>query len=100
MHGRDDEGGMDSGAVRARDELARFDFSNTTQFGCPILMFEGRHDYTTRSEVVEKWLQRVKPPSKKLVWFENSAHMVMVEEPGKMLVRLVQDALPYAQKRQ
>jgi pimeloyl-ACP methyl ester carboxylesterase len=79
-------------------ELARFDFSDTTEFGCPILMFEGRHDYTTPSAVVEKWLQRVKAPSKKLVWFESSAHMVMVEEPGRMLVHLVQDALPYAQK--
>jgi pimeloyl-ACP methyl ester carboxylesterase len=80
-------------------ELARFDFSNTTQFGCPILMFEGRHDYTTPSAAVEKWLQRVKAPGKKLVWFESSAHMVMVEEPGRMLVHLVQDALPYAQQR-
>jgi pimeloyl-ACP methyl ester carboxylesterase len=79
-------------------ELVNFNFSNTTQFGCPILMFEGRHDYTTPSAIVEKWLQRVQAPGKKLVWFESSAHMMMVEEPGRMLIHLVQDALPYAQK--
>jgi pimeloyl-ACP methyl ester carboxylesterase len=78
-------------------DLVNFNFSNTTQFGCPILMFEGRPDYTTPSDIVEKWLQRVQAPGKKFVWFENSAHMVMVEEPGRMLVHLVQDALPYAQ---
>jgi len=80
-------------------DLVNFNFSNTTQFGCPILMFEGRHDYTTPSKIVEKWLQRVQAPGKKFVWFESSAHMVMVEEPGRMLVHLVQDALPYAQSK-
>jgi hypothetical protein len=33
-----------------------------------------------------------------LVWFENSAHMMHVEEPGKMLVHLVNDVLPLATK--
>jgi hypothetical protein len=38
----------------------------------------------------------VQAPGKKLIWFEDSAHMAMVEEPGRFLVHLVQDARPYA----
>jgi hypothetical protein len=34
-----------------------------------------------------------------LVWFENSAHMIYQEEPGRFLVHLVQDALPLAAAR-
>jgi len=36
----------------------------------------------------------VKAPTKKLVWFEDSAHMVYEEEPGKTLVSLVNNVLP------
>jgi proline iminopeptidase len=76
--------------------LASFNYSNVTRFRCPILLFEGRHDDTTPSEIAARWLERVKAPGKKLVWFENSSHMVMVEEPGRFLVHLVEDARPYA----
>jgi hypothetical protein len=40
----------------------------------------------------------VKAPSKRFVWFEHSAHEVMSEEPGKVLVSLVSYALPIAAK--
>ena len=76
--------------------MASFNYSNVVKFDCPILLFEGRHDDTTPAEIAADWLARVQAPGKKLVWFEDSAHMVMVEEPGRFLVHLVQDARPYA----
>jgi proline iminopeptidase len=76
--------------------MMSFDYSNVTKFGCPILLFEGRHDNTTPSEIAAKWMARVQAPGKKFVWFENSAHMMMKEESGRFLVHLVQDARPYA----
>jgi proline iminopeptidase len=76
--------------------LVDFNYSSVTQFKCPILLFEGRHDDTTPSEIAARWLAHVRSPGKKLVWFEDSAHMVMVEEPGRFLVHLVEDARPYA----
>jgi proline iminopeptidase len=76
--------------------MMSFDYSNVTKFGCPILLFEGRHDNTTPSEIAAKWMARVQAPGKKFVWFENSAHMMMMEESGRFLVHLVQDARPYA----
>lgn len=74
------------------------DFENTTVFRCPIVIFAGRHDATTSSEVVADWFKRVRAPVKKLVWFENSAHMIQIEEPGRMLVHLVEDVRPLAGK--
>ncbi len=76
--------------------MASFNYTNVTRFKCPILLFEGRHDNTIPSQVATEWLSRVQAPAKKLVWFENSAHMMMVEEPGRFLVHLVLDARPYA----
>ena len=51
-------------------------------------MFMGRHDYTTPSQPTADWLDAVRAPYKLGVWFENSAHMIPFEEPGKMLVSL------------
>jgi hypothetical protein len=59
----------------------------------------GRHDYTTPSQPTEDWLNKVKSPYKKGVWFENSAHLIPFEEPGKMLISLVQYVRPLAEKK-
>jgi len=40
----------------------------------------------------------VKVPRKQLVWFEQSAHEVMIEEPGKTLVTMVQEVRPVAER--
>jgi pimeloyl-ACP methyl ester carboxylesterase len=72
------------------------DYTHMKRFQTPIVMFEGRHDYTTPSEVVAEWFAEVEAPVKKFVWFEHSAHMMPVEEPGRLLVHLVQDVLPLA----
>ena len=72
------------------------DFTGVTQLGCPLIIFAGRYDYTTPSAPVERWYGRLKAPAKRMVWFENSAHMMYAEEPGRVLVHLVQDALPFA----
>ncbi|RKG87844.1 alpha/beta hydrolase [Corallococcus sp. CA049B] len=77
-------------------DLARFDFSQVTRFGCPIIVFAGRHDTTTPSQVAADWLTRVEAPDKRIVWFEHSAHMMMLEEPGRVLLHLVRDVLPLA----
>ena len=39
---------------------------------------------------VKAWFGKLDAPSKNLVWFENSAHMPMFEEPGKFLAALLQ----------
>ena len=49
-------------------------------------------------ELTARWFATLKAPAKKLVWFEDSAHMVMQEQPGRFLMHLVEDARPYAVK--
>ena len=77
-------------------ELAATDFTGLTRLRCPVLIFAGRYDYTTPSAPVLSWFNKLSAPDKHFIWFENSAHMMYTEEPGRVLVHLVQDALPLA----
>jgi pimeloyl-ACP methyl ester carboxylesterase len=75
-------------------EFAAVNYENVTDFKCPIIIFNGRHDETVSSKVTAAWFARVHAPVKKLFWFENSAHMMQIEQPGLMLMRLVNDVRP------
>lgn len=78
--------------------LIDVDFDNTTQFGCPVILFVGAHDETTPHVLAEQWFDKLLAPSKHLVVFADSAHIPMEEQPGRFLMHLVSDALPLAQK--
>lgn len=62
------------------------------------MLLEGCHDLTVNSGLAREWFERVRAPKKRFVWFENSAHEVMSEEPGKVLVSLLQHARPIAER--
>jgi len=81
---------------RLLPQMAKIDFTAVTHLDCPLIIFAGRYDYTTPNAPVQRWFDKVTAPSKRWVWFENSAHMMYLEEPGRALVSLVQDALPLA----
>ncbi|MGF6821894.1 pimeloyl-ACP methyl ester carboxylesterase [Microbacterium sp. ZKA21] len=81
---------------RVLPALLTFDGRERIGFDVPMLQFLGRHDWTTPTAPVERWIARVTAPSKAVVWFENSAHLCMHEEPGKFLVSLVNLARPHA----
>lgn len=78
------------------DGVLNLNISDQTDFKCPILLFEGRHDRTVNSDVAHEWFEKIKAPRKAFVWFENSAHEPESEEPGKFLLSLVQYARPIA----
>lgn len=77
-------------------EFLKVDFKQVTEFPIPVFMFMGKHDYTTPSKPTELWLKNVEAPTKKGIWFENSAHLIPLEEPGKMLISLVKEVRPTA----
>jgi pimeloyl-ACP methyl ester carboxylesterase len=81
---------------RVLQEWLEVDFKPVTHFPVPVIMFMGRHDYTTPSAPTAAWLAKVKAPYKKAVWFKNSAHLVQFEEPGKTLVSLLEYVRPLA----
>jgi pimeloyl-ACP methyl ester carboxylesterase len=76
--------------------LLRVNFDDVTRFGCPVIEFVGAHDYTTPSSLTVRWFARLQAPAKRLVIFADSAHMMFEEQPGRFLLHLVDDALPYA----
>jgi proline iminopeptidase len=91
---------IDKGSELSLSHLAAafgaFDDSKVTDFRCPIIIFNGRHDETVSEKVTADWFANVDAPVKKLIWFENSAHMMQIEEPGRVLVHLVEDVRPLA----
>ncbi len=81
---------------RVLDEFLQVDFSGVKRFPIPVVMFMGRHDYTTPSAPTARWLAQLQAPMKQGVWFEHSAHMIPWEEPGKTLVSLLRYVRPLA----
>lgn len=75
-------------------DLAAVDLTKDLQFKVPVIIMQGRHDRGTPSALVKEWHESLKAPYKKLVWFDDSSHMLYEEEPGKLLVALVNDVLP------
>jgi pimeloyl-ACP methyl ester carboxylesterase len=84
---------------RLLPEFLNVDFKSVHSFPIPVVMFLGRHDYTTPAQPTADWLAKVSAPSKQAVWFERSSHMIPWEEPGKFLLSLVQDVRPLAKDR-
>jgi proline iminopeptidase len=78
------------------NSLLTANLDDVTHFDCPVIEFVGAHDYTTPSSLTIAWFKRLQAPSKRLVIFADSAHMIFEEQPGRFLVHLVNDALPYA----
>jgi pimeloyl-ACP methyl ester carboxylesterase len=81
---------------RVLPEFLEVDFTGVTSFPIPVVMFMGRHDYTTPSAPTAAWIAAVDAPCKAAVWFERSAHMIPWEEPGKTLVSLLRHVRPLA----
>lgn len=76
--------------------MTEISFAATTDLRVPVVFMLGRHDYTTAAPLAAAWLAKASAPAKQLVWFEHSAHLPMVEEPGKMLIELVNRVRPLA----
>lgn len=99
---RKDVPGIDDGNMftlsRVLDEWFTVDFKKVKTFPIPVLMFMGRHDYTTPSAPPDQWIKNVKAPFKKGIWFENSAHLIPMEEPGKMFLSLMEYVRPLTVK--
>ncbi|MGQ4660976.1 alpha/beta fold hydrolase [Lysobacter sp. F6437] len=79
------------------DVLTR-DMTAVREIDTPLFLFLGRHDHNVSSALAAEWFETVKAPRKQLVWFEQSAHEVMIEEPGKTLVTLVREVRPIAER--
>jgi pimeloyl-ACP methyl ester carboxylesterase len=73
-------------------------FENIHSVDVPVYFFTGRHDYTTPFSLVERFFEKLEAPSKKIIWFENSAHFPFYEEPERFTQKMV--AIVLAETRQ
>lgn len=60
----------------------RFD-ETVKSLAMPVLLTTGRHDFNTPTEISRKWFDALDAPRKEWVWFEESAHSPIKEEPEK-----------------
>ena len=78
------------------DEFSEVNFWKQNVFRCPVVLLQGSHDLNVSHELVGRWFATLQAPSKKLVWFPNSSHMPMMEEPGRFFYSLMTDVRPLA----
>ena len=60
----------------------------------PVYYIVGRHDMNTPWELAVDYFNRLSAPSKELIWFEQSAHLLVGEEPekfAKVMRKVLQD---------
>ena len=81
---------------RILGEWPSVDFSTVRRVEAPVVMLMGRHDFTTPSQPVSDWLAAVEAPYTHGAWFEHSAHFAPIEEPGRVLLTLVNRVRPLA----
>jgi proline iminopeptidase len=74
--------------------LTAITFKNVHKIDCPVFMFLGRHDWLVPSTITEAWFDELRAPKKGKIWFENSAHMMMFEEPGRVFASLLEQVRP------
>jgi pimeloyl-ACP methyl ester carboxylesterase len=57
----------------------------------PLYFFEGRNDHVIACapELVVDYCKTIDAPVAKVIWFENSAHYIPVEEPNKFQNELI-----------
>ena len=84
--------------VQLLPQLTVLDFWDVKRLHCPIFLFSGRYDYQTPSQVSADWFKTLEAPEKKIFWFEHSAHMMQMEQPGKFFLHLVNDIRPLAEQ--
>lgn len=77
-------------------ELLEVNFAEVQRLDIPVVMVLGRHDWTTPTAPTEHWLDELEAPYKHAAWFEHSSHMAPWEEPGRLLLTLLEHARPFA----
>jgi pimeloyl-ACP methyl ester carboxylesterase len=62
-----------------------------SRINVPLYFFEGVNDHVIACapELVVEYCKTVKAPKKESIWFENSAHVISVEEPVKFQDELI-----------
>jgi pimeloyl-ACP methyl ester carboxylesterase len=76
-------------------ELVQRDlFTEVPEVAVPVVFCLGRHDFEVPSALSARYFAALKAPLKKLVWFENSAHLPNTEERDRFNEVMLETVLP------
>ena len=65
------------------DEVFKTDLTGITELRVPAYFLIGRHDWSLPTIVTEEFVNTLKAPKKEIIWFEESGHEPLEEEPIK-----------------
>ena len=79
--------------------IVKYDFlKDNHTFRMPYYIFQGRKDQNTPASLIQAFFDVIEAPDKDLVWFENSAHGPLGEEPEKFKKLMREKFLTIANK--
>lgn len=70
-------------ATRLEKDMFAADFSELTTLSIPAYFIEGRQDWNVPAVLVDEFVAKLKAPKKKIIWFEQSGHGPLEEEPAR-----------------
>jgi pimeloyl-ACP methyl ester carboxylesterase len=84
--------------MRLIEDLSGLDLRTdlSLDFDVPLFFFQGEHDWQTPTTLARPYVESLDAPIKEYIPFEHSAHWLITEEPGKILVELVNRVRPLA----
>jgi pimeloyl-ACP methyl ester carboxylesterase len=75
--------GFEFSAEHLEGDLFNTDLTGVRHLEVPVTLLLGRHDWNVPSVLAAEWLDSLTAPRKKLVWFEQSGHGPLEEEPAR-----------------
>ncbi|UCH25728.1 MAG: alpha/beta fold hydrolase [Trueperaceae bacterium] len=91
--------GMELSAQTVGAEVHQADYDLFRDFpesSIPIHFFAGRHDHSTPGVLAEEYYAFLEAPAKSFIWFEDSGHTMMFDEPdtwAEELIRIANETL-------
>lgn len=67
--------------------------ASARRFETPMYFVAGRHDVLTPPDLVERYVAGLEAPSKRIIWFEQAAHLPPYEEPDRFVSTMVDEVL-------
>jgi pimeloyl-ACP methyl ester carboxylesterase len=70
-------------AYRLEKDLFAADLSAIKEIKIPVYFFMGRHDWNLPTALTVDYYNKLIAPKKEIIWFEESGHEPLEEEPNK-----------------
>jgi len=71
------------------EEQNKIELTRFSSVKVPVYFFLGKYDWVSPTSYPVSFLNNLEAPDKKVIWFNNSGHLMMVEEPLKFQEELI-----------